>query len=219
MIELWLVRHGETPRSRARRLAGWADIPLTEEGESQARALRPLLEGQARSTPSGPPTCSAPSPRLVSRLARPKPDPRLREINFGALEDLPYAEMAEPVRLALGISRASPPRAASPSPTSAPESTTGPTGCRRAATSSSPTAVSSAPSAGTRAPTSSSPPARWSSSTGPPTASSPPTCGPRAEGWRPTRTNGASRAVRHPRRPARQTTVDLATSFLLPRPS
>ena len=40
-VELWLVRHGETPASRGRTLAGWADVPLTEHGETQAAALRP----------------------------------------------------------------------------------------------------------------------------------------------------------------------------------
>ena len=37
--ELWLVRHGQTPASLARTLAGWADVPLTAEGEAQAVAL------------------------------------------------------------------------------------------------------------------------------------------------------------------------------------
>ncbi len=44
--ELWLVRHGETPASLARKLAGWEDVPLTAHGEEQARALRPALEGE-----------------------------------------------------------------------------------------------------------------------------------------------------------------------------
>ena len=39
--ELWLVRHGETPASKGRTLAGWADVPLTAHGEEQASALRP----------------------------------------------------------------------------------------------------------------------------------------------------------------------------------
>jgi probable phosphoglycerate mutase len=41
--ELWLVRHGETPASKGRTLAGWTDVPLTPHGEEQAAALRPLL--------------------------------------------------------------------------------------------------------------------------------------------------------------------------------
>ena len=40
------MRHGETPASRGRTLAGWTDVPLTERGESQAAALRPVFAGE-----------------------------------------------------------------------------------------------------------------------------------------------------------------------------
>lgn len=41
---LVLVRHGETPWNREGRFQGHADIPLSELGRSQARALRQRLE-------------------------------------------------------------------------------------------------------------------------------------------------------------------------------
>ena len=83
--ELWLVRHGETPASRGRRLAGWTDVPLTERGEQQAAALRPVLEGQIFDS-----VWSSDLIRAVTtaRLAwgEPSQEPRLRELNFGNLE-------------------------------------------------------------------------------------------------------------------------------------
>jgi probable phosphoglycerate mutase len=83
--ELWLVRHGETPASRGRTLAGWSDVPLTERGEDQARALRPLLAGERFDG-----VWSSDLRRAVAtaRLAwgEPRQDRRLREMSFGSLE-------------------------------------------------------------------------------------------------------------------------------------
>ena len=42
-MELWLVRHGETLWNREGRLLGWTDLPLTAEGEAQARRLKGAL--------------------------------------------------------------------------------------------------------------------------------------------------------------------------------
>ena len=90
--ELWLVRHGQTPASLNRRLAGWEDVPLTETGEEQAAALRPALDGRRFDGV----WCSD-LRRAVStaRLAwgDAVPDRRLRELSFGELEGVPYETM------------------------------------------------------------------------------------------------------------------------------
>jgi len=85
------VRHGETLWNRERKLLGWTDLPLTPEGEAQARALKGLL-----------PPLPAFSSDLVRALRtaelagfRPQATRALREIHFGSLEGAPW-EALEP---------------------------------------------------------------------------------------------------------------------------
>jgi probable phosphoglycerate mutase len=95
IVEIWLVRHGETTCSRDGVLAGWMDVPLTANGVAQAEALRPLLADTAFDT-----VWSSDLQRAVqSALAAwgaPVTDPRLREINFGELEGKEW-ETLDPV--------------------------------------------------------------------------------------------------------------------------
>ncbi len=87
MLELWLVRHGETTSNSNGLLAGWSDVPLTSRGEEQAKLLRPELEGESFVA-----VWSSDLERAVTtaRLAygEPTPNKSLREINFGDLEGL-----------------------------------------------------------------------------------------------------------------------------------
>lgn len=91
-LELWLVRHGETPASRDRMLAGWTDVPLTPEGERQAAALRPRLAGQAFASVWSSDLARA---LRTARLAwgEPRQDPRLRELGFGRLEGRAWSSL------------------------------------------------------------------------------------------------------------------------------
>lgn len=91
-LELWLVRHGETTRSVAHEVAGWSDPPLTETGREEIRRLRALFQGERFDG-----VWSSDLARAVesARLAwgEPVQDPRLRELNFGELEERPFAEV------------------------------------------------------------------------------------------------------------------------------
>ena len=95
--ELWLVRHGETPASKGRTLAGWADVPLTEHGEGQASALRPLLAGERF---DGVWSSDLRRAITTARLAwgEPRQDARLREMGFGELEGRPWEGLEPPIR-------------------------------------------------------------------------------------------------------------------------
>ena len=90
-LELWLVRHGETTYSASKRVAGWSDPPLTDNGRHQAEALRPVIDGRQFAG-----VWSSDLQRAVesARLAwgEPKTDRRLRECDFGELEGCTYEE-------------------------------------------------------------------------------------------------------------------------------
>jgi broad specificity phosphatase PhoE len=90
---LWLVRHGETEWSRARRHTGRTDLPLTRRGERQALALAPVL---ARLRPA----LVLCSPRLRARrtaelagLTGTVVDADLAEWDYGEYEGLTIAQI------------------------------------------------------------------------------------------------------------------------------
>ena len=99
-LELWLVRHGETTHSRDGLLAGWVDVPLTAVGEAQAAAVGPLVAVERFDSV----WCSDLSRAVqTAQLAwgEARREPRLREINFGRLEGLPWATLDDPLKQAL----------------------------------------------------------------------------------------------------------------------
>ncbi|HEY7875528.1 MAG TPA: histidine phosphatase family protein [Actinomycetota bacterium] len=99
-LELWLVRHGETDWSTARRFCGWSDPPLNGRGRAQARAVAESLAGTSFDT-----VVSSSSARAIetARLAYGEPvtDDRLRELDFGELEGLTWDECSPDMRAQL----------------------------------------------------------------------------------------------------------------------
>lgn len=98
MIDLWLVRHGETDWNRELRFQGHLDAPLNALGTRQAQRLGQYMAAHA------------PRPLLVSDLLRtrqtadplsgqwqtsPLPDPLWREQAFGVIEGLTIQEVHE----------------------------------------------------------------------------------------------------------------------------
>jgi probable phosphoglycerate mutase len=99
-LELWLVRHGESLANTGGRLSGWSDVPLSERGEDQARALGPLLEDREF---DGVWSSDLARALTTARLAFGEPtiDERLREMNFGELEGRRWDEIDERYRDAI----------------------------------------------------------------------------------------------------------------------
>lgn len=95
MGDLLLVRHGETEWSRDGRHTGRTDLPLTDAGEEQARALVPMLAERRIAT-----VLCSPLRRAVrtAELALPGRrgtvlEPRLQEWDYGGHEGLTTAEI------------------------------------------------------------------------------------------------------------------------------
>lgn len=92
--DLWLVRHGETEWSLARRHTGRTDLPLTRRGEAQAGALAERLAGTQFAAVLASPLERA---RRTAELAgfgdRLTLDPDLMEVDYGEYEGRTTAEI------------------------------------------------------------------------------------------------------------------------------
>jgi broad specificity phosphatase PhoE len=93
-VELYLIRHGETEWSRARRHTGRTDLPLSPVGEAEARALgqhlRGLEVGQVLSSPLRRATATA---ALAGFGDRVELTDALLEFDYGEYEGLTTAEI------------------------------------------------------------------------------------------------------------------------------
>src|SRR5262249_28850599 len=94
--EIWLVRHGETEWSKAGRHTGRTDVPLTESGREQARALHAILGGRRFSLVLTSPLSRAPETcELAGYGAVCQPLDDLREWDYGAYEGRTTASIRE----------------------------------------------------------------------------------------------------------------------------
>ncbi|MFF2653263.1 histidine phosphatase family protein [Streptomyces sp. NPDC058045] len=93
MGDLLLVRHGETEWSRSGRHTSFTDVPLTEDGEAQARALAPLLTSHHIAAAFTSPMLRARRTAELAGLPGARVDPDLREWDYGAYEGVTTAEI------------------------------------------------------------------------------------------------------------------------------
>ncbi|MBH5334684.1 histidine phosphatase family protein [Streptomyces pactum] len=93
MGELLLVRHGETEWSRDGRHTSRTDLPLTEHGRGQARALRPLLAARRRALTLVSPLARAQETARLAGLDDARTEPALHEWEYGGYEGITTADI------------------------------------------------------------------------------------------------------------------------------
>ena len=94
MLELWLIRHGETDWNVQDRIQGSSDVPLNAAGLQQARRLAPRLAGVGFDAVYASDLARA---RVTAETALPgasvRLDPRLRELAYGIFEGKSWATL------------------------------------------------------------------------------------------------------------------------------
>ncbi len=93
MGDLLLVRHGETEWSRSGQHTSFTDLPLTKEGEEQAKSLAPLLTGRTFSLVLTSPLQRAIRTAALAGLTGAVPDPDLHEWDYGGYEGITTADI------------------------------------------------------------------------------------------------------------------------------
>ncbi|SEM72711.1 probable phosphoglycerate mutase [Mesobacillus persicus] len=97
-VKIYFVRHGETQYNTEKRIQGFCDSPLTDRGISQARSVGKGLEDiefTAVYTSESQRVIDTANFAVGHRNLPTKTDPRLKEMNFGALESLLASEISE----------------------------------------------------------------------------------------------------------------------------
>jgi probable phosphoglycerate mutase len=93
MPELWLARHGETEWSLSHQHTSRTDLPLTENGERQGRALAPRLAGRDFALVVSSPAQRARRTAELAGFADVTVDEDLREYDYGDFEGLTTPEI------------------------------------------------------------------------------------------------------------------------------
>ena len=91
--QIWLVRHGETEWSRLGRHTGRTDIPLTEAGRDQARALGQRLDGRRFALVLTSPLSRATETAALAGHPDAEIDLDLREWDYGDFEGRTTADI------------------------------------------------------------------------------------------------------------------------------
>ncbi|MEU9656493.1 histidine phosphatase family protein [Streptomyces chartreusis] len=86
MGDLLLVRHGETEWSRSGQHTSFTDLPLTQDGEEQAKSLAPLLSGRTFALALTSPLSRAVRTAELAGVTGAVPDPDLHEWDYGGYE-------------------------------------------------------------------------------------------------------------------------------------
>nr|WP_107908138.1 histidine phosphatase family protein [Streptomyces chartreusis] len=86
MGDLFLVRHGETEWSRSGQHTSFTDLPLTQDGEEQAKSLAPLLSGRTFALALTSPLGRAVRTAELAGVTGAVPDPDLHEWDYGGYE-------------------------------------------------------------------------------------------------------------------------------------
>src|SRR5688572_10781481 len=93
--EVVLVRHGENEWSRAHRHTSSTDLPLTPEGERQAKALGPALAARRFVAVLSSPRQRARRTAALAGLTISAVDDDLAEWNYGEYEGMTTAEIRQ----------------------------------------------------------------------------------------------------------------------------
>ncbi|PKV83958.1 histidine phosphatase family protein [Streptomyces sp. TLI_146] len=93
MGELILIRHGETAWTLTGQHTSHTDLPLTEHGEAQARAVAPLLAGHRIGLTLVSPTARARRTAELAGLTAPRVRPDLSEWDYGGYEGVTTPEI------------------------------------------------------------------------------------------------------------------------------